>query len=124
MGLPVVVVGVSHKTAPVDVRERFAAGSEILPEVLARLTARPELEEAMFLSTCNRVEVIGLPKPGTRADYDERARAASRAIREALREHIGASSADDLDDYLYEKVGDDAVRHIFRVASSLDSMVL
>lgn len=124
MGLPVVVVGVSHKTAPVDVRERFAAGAEILPELLARLTARPELEEVMFLSTCNRVEVIGLPKPGTKADFDDRAQAASRAIREALREHIGASSIDELGDYLYEKVGDDAVRHIFRVAASLDSMVL
>ena len=41
MSLPVVVIGVSHKTAPVDVRERFAAGAEILPELLARLTSRP-----------------------------------------------------------------------------------
>ncbi len=62
MTLPVVVIGVSHKTAPVEVREKFAAGAEILPELLARLTSRPELDEAMFLSTCNRVEVIGLPK--------------------------------------------------------------
>jgi len=118
----VVVVGVSHKTAPVDVRERFAAGGEILPELLARLTARPELEEAMFLSTCNRVEVIGLPKAG--ANLEDSTRAASRAIREALREHIGASSVDDLEEWLYEKSGDAAVRHIFRVAASLDSMVL
>ena len=51
MSLPVLVVGVSHKTAPVDVREKFAAGAEILPEVLARLTRRPELEEVMVLST-------------------------------------------------------------------------
>ena len=122
MSLPVVVIGVSHKTAPLDVRERFAAGSEILPEVLARLTARPELEEAMFLSTCNRVEVIGLSKAGK--SLEDSTRLASRAIREALREHIGASSIDDLGDWLYEKSGDDAVRHIFRVAASLDSMVL
>jgi glutamyl-tRNA reductase len=120
--LPVVVIGVSHKTAPVDVRERFAASSDLLPEVLARLTARPELEEAMFLSTCNRVEVIGLSKPGK--GLADATRAASYAIREALREHIGASSVDDLGDWLYEKNGDDAVRHIFRVAASLDSMVL
>ena len=117
-----VVIGVSHKTAPVDVRERFAAGAEILPELLARLTARPELEEAMFLSTCNRVEIIGLSKAGR--SLEDATRAASRAIREALREHIGASSVDDLSDWLYEKSGDDAVRHIFRVAASLDSMVL
>ena len=117
-----VVIGISHKTAPVDVRERFAAGTEILPELLARLTARPELEEAMFLSTCNRVEVIGLPKLG--ANFEDSTRAASRAIREALREHIGASSIDDLSEWLYEKSGDAAVRHVFRVAASLDSMVL
>ena len=122
MSLPVVVVGISHKTAPVEVRERFAAGAEILPELLARLTARPELEEAMFLSTCNRVEVIGLSKPG--ANLEDSTRAASRAIREALREQIGASSVDDLSEWLYEKSGDVAVRHIFRVAASLDSMVL
>ena len=117
-----VVVGVSHKTAPVDVRERFAAGSEVLPELLARLTARPELEEAMFLSTCNRVEVIALPRPGP--NLEDSTRAASRAIREALRDQIGASSVDDLSEWLYEKSGDAAVRHIFRVAASLDSMVL
>lgn len=122
MSLPVVVIGVSHKTAPVDVRERFAASAEVLPELLARLTARPELEEAMFLSTCNRVEIIGLSKPGK--SLEDATRGASRAIREALREHIGASSIDDLGDWLYEKSGDEAVRHIFRVAASLDSMVL
>ena len=118
MTLPVVVIGVSHKTAPVDVRERFAMGSEILPEILARLSQRPELEEAMFLSTCNRVEVIALPK--TKRSAEE----ASRAIRDALREQIGASSIDDLAEWLYEKNGEEAVRHVFRVAASLDSMVL
>jgi glutamyl-tRNA reductase len=122
LSLPVVVIGVSHKTAPVDVRERFAAGAEILPELLARLTARPELEEVMFLSTCNRVEVIGLSKAGS--NLEDATRSASRAIREALREHIGASSIDDLSEWLYEKSGDAAVRHIFRVSASLDSMVL
>jgi glutamyl-tRNA reductase len=122
LSLPVVVIGVSHKTAPVDVRERFAAGAEILPELLARLTSRPELDEAMFLSTCNRVEIVALAKPGK--SLEDAKRAASRAVREALREQIGASSIDDLGDWLYEKSGDEAVRHIFRVAASLDSMVL
>jgi glutamyl-tRNA reductase len=122
MSLPVVVIGLSHKTAPVDVRERFAAGADILPEVLSRLNARPELEEAMFLSTCNRVEVIGLSKRGT--DMKTATRLASHAIRDALREHIGAGSVDDMSDWLYERTGDEAVRHVFRVAASLDSMVL
>lgn len=120
MTLPVIVVGVSHKTAPVNVRECFATGTDTLPEVLARLGARKELEEVMFLSTCNRVEVIALPKaPGAEA-----AEAASQAIRDALREHIGAGSTEELDEYLYERNGDEAVRHVFRVAASLDSMVL
>ena len=122
MTLPVIVIGVSHKTAPVHVREKFASTSEVLPEVLARLSKRPELEEAMFLSTCNRVEVIGLPKAGVNAE--QMARAASHAIREALREQIGAASVEELDGYLYERNGDEAVRHVFRVAASLDSMVL
>ncbi len=122
MSLPVVVIGVSHKTAPLDVRERFAAGAETLPEVLARLMAKPELEEAMFLSTCNRVEVIGLSKVGK--TLEDSTRLAGRAIREALRDHVGASSVEALGSWVYEKSGDDAVRHIFRVAASLDSMVL
>lgn len=122
MTLPIVVIGLSHKTAPVDVRERFASGNDILPAVLARLTQRPELEEAMFLSTCNRVEVLALPKP--HATLEESIQSASHAIRESLREHIGAASVEELRDYLYERSGEDAVRHVFRVAASLDSMVL
>ncbi len=121
--LPIVVVGISHKTAPVEVRERFAAGADVLPAVLARMSQRPELDEVMFLSTCNRVEVLGLPKPG-RLSTEEAAVWASRAIREGLREHIGAGSIDELAPYLYERSGEDAVRHVFRVAASLDSMVL
>ncbi len=122
MTLPVVVIGLSHKTAPVEVRERFASGSEILPAILARLTSRVELDEAMFLSTCNRVEVIGLPK--IVGSLQESTQLASHAIREALREHIGASSIEELRSYLYERSGEEAVRHVFRVAASLDSMVL
>lgn len=122
MSLPVVVIGVSHKTAPVDVRERFAAAPDALSEWVARLAARPELEEVMFLSTCNRVEVIGLPKPSP--NRESALESASDAIREVLRDQIGAKSVADLASWLYEKRGDEAVRHIFRVAASLDSMVL
>jgi glutamyl-tRNA reductase len=122
MALPVVVIGVSHKTAPVEVRERFASGNEVLAEILARLLSREEMDEAMFLSTCNRVEVIGLPKLA--GDPEQAAQAASRAIRETLRDHIGASTVEELGEYLYERSGEEAVRHVFRVAASLDSMVL
>ncbi|HSY25393.1 MAG TPA: glutamyl-tRNA reductase [Polyangiaceae bacterium] len=114
----ILVVGLSHRTAPVQIRERLAAGAEALPAVLARLASREELAEAMFLSTCNRVEVIALAHG--EAGIDE----ARRAICEELAAHGGATSGEELVPYLYEKRGDEAVRHIFRVAASLDSMVL
>jgi glutamyl-tRNA reductase len=114
----ILVVGLSHRTAPVQIRERLAAGSEALPAVLARLASREELAEAMFLSTCNRVEVVALAHG--EAGIDE----ARRAICEELAAHGGAGSGEELLPYLYEKQGDEAVRHIFRVAASLDSMVL
>jgi glutamyl-tRNA reductase len=111
----VLVVGLSHKTAPVDVRERLAMGKEAVPAVLARLSARPELREVMFLSTCNRVEVHAL------VDDED---AANEAIREVLAEEGKAGSPDALAPFLYARSGDEAVRHIFRVTASLDSMVL
>jgi glutamyl-tRNA reductase len=113
----ILVVGLSHRTAPVDVRERLAAGADLLPAVLARLISRQELAESMFLSTCNRVEVVALARPSGIPS-------ARRAIRDELARHGGAEGGDDLAPYLYEKEGDDAVRHVFRVSASLDSMVL
>jgi glutamyl-tRNA reductase len=114
----IVVVGLSHRTAPVQVRERLAAGADALPAVLARLASRGELGEAMFLSTCNRVEVVAL------VDDPSGTEAARQAIRDELARQGGAASGDELAPYLYEKLGDEAVRHVFRVAASLDSMVL
>jgi glutamyl-tRNA reductase len=115
----IVVVGLSHKTAPVDVRERFATGTDVLPQVLARLSARPELKESMLLSTCNRVEIFAhspIAKEGPEK--------VSRVVREVLAAHGQVPDVPSLTPYLYEKHGDEAVRHIFRVAASLDSMVL
>ena len=113
----IVVVGLSHRTAPVEVRERLSAGAEALPVVLARLASRGELREVVFLSTCNRVEVVALASDGG----PERAIA---AIREELARHGGVGHDGDLAPYLYERRGDAAVDHVFRVAASLESMVL
>jgi glutamyl-tRNA reductase len=113
----IVVVGLSHRTAPVEVRERLSAGVDVLPVVLSRLASRAELDEVMFLSTCNRVEVLALAR-------DDRADAGLRAIREELARHGCAGSDKELTPYLYDKRGDEAVTHVFRVAASLDSMVL
>jgi glutamyl-tRNA reductase len=111
----IVVVGLSHRTAPVELRERFATGADVLPHVLARLASRPELKEVMFLSTCNRVEVVALAKTDRES--------AVRAIREVLAEQ-GQIEPEAIESALYEKRGDEAIRHVFRVAASLDSMVL
>jgi glutamyl-tRNA reductase len=115
----IVVVGLSFRTAPVEVRERFASDGTALEQVLARLASRAELDEVLFLSTCNRVEVMARPKGNTEAD---RARAL-KAIREVLADH-GKIAAMDLEPVLYEKEAEEAVRHVFRVTASLDSMVL
>ncbi|HEY1958629.1 MAG TPA: glutamyl-tRNA reductase [Polyangiaceae bacterium] len=115
----IVVVGLSHRTAPVEVRERFAGEAGAVEIMLGKLRGRAELDEVMFLSTCNRVEVVARPKGNADAD---RARAL-KAVREVLAEH-GAVSEADLKPVLYEKEGEEAVRHVYRVTSSLDSMVL
>lgn len=113
----IVVVGLSHKTAPVEVRERFSVSDGALPALLARLSARPEISETLFLSTCNRVEVFAR---ASGADHEP----ALRAVREVLGEHACVASHEELGSYLYEREGEEAVRHIFRVTASLDSMVL
>ena len=110
------VLGLSHRTAPIEVRERLSAGTEALPVVLARLAGRRELAEVMFLSTCNRVEVVGRAAKGVDG--------AVRAVREELAAHGAAASEAELAPHLYEKRGEAAVTHVFRVAASLDSMVL
>lgn len=113
----IVVVGLSHKTAPVDVREKFAVADGAMPALLARLSGKPEISEALFLSTCNRVEIFARAEGGRHED-------ALRAVRDVLREHAHVGSSDEIVPYLYEREGEDAVRHIFRVTASLDSMVL
>jgi glutamyl-tRNA reductase len=129
----IVVVGLSHRTAPVEVRERFASAADATPALLARLVTRRELAEAMFLCTCNRVEVVAMarssyvagsgPLPRT-SGSEAAADAAVAAIREELARQGGATGGDAIAEYLYEQRGDEAVRHVFRVAASLDSMVL
>jgi glutamyl-tRNA reductase len=114
----ILVVGLSHRTAPIEVRERLASSAEALPEVLARLSARPELSEALFLSTCNRVEVFAAIRG------EDCLCAARAAVREVLVQQGGAGGDDGVAEHLYERSGREAVRHIFRVAASLDSMVL
>lgn len=105
------VIGVNHKTAPVEVRERFAIPEDRLPEAMKLLAGYPGIEEGMIVSTCNRVEMVARSVNGT-ADM----RGFVRKLYD-LDPH-------QYEPYLYEYRDTEAVRHIFRVASSLDSMVV
>ena len=106
-----IVIGVNHQTAPVEVREQFAISEARLPEAVKTLAAQPGIEEAMIVSTCNRVELVA------------RARDANVDLHGCLRELYGFDTQ-AYRKYLYEYRERDAVRHVFRVASSLDSMVV
>ncbi len=104
------LIGVNHVSAPLEVRERLAVSEAQLPDAVRSLVEQPGVEEGMVLSTCNRVEVLTSTRQG--AD-----------LRGFLRSYFGLN-ADTLDSHLYEFEQRAAVRHVFRVASSLDSMVV
>ncbi len=108
------ITGVNHRTAPVEVRERLAFREEALAGALADLRSREGVDEAMILSTCNRVEIA------VTADENCDARPIVDAF---LAEQKGASPA-SIEEHLYRCEGREAIHHLFRVASSLDSMVL
>ncbi len=105
-----VAVGLSHHTAPVEVRERVSMDDATVRRTLERLRTGHVLDEAMLLSTCNRMELYGTVR-------DE----------EGLRDFFGefrGPQGERLDPYLYWYHDRDAVYHLFKVASSLDSLVL
>ncbi len=110
--LKVAVVGVSYKSAPVAVRERVAIAGEERDRVLAELRDENAIREAIVVSTCNRVEVYA-------AGDDE-----MRAVEHAKHVLSARVPGEDLRPYLYDRKGIDAVKHVFRVASSLDSLVV
>lgn len=110
--MPLIALGINHRTAPVDLRERVAFGPERLPEALAQLRALPEVQEAAILSTCNRTELytyLEMQDPEPVVQWLARFH------------HLDVGS---LRPYLYVLTGPEGVRHMLRVASGLDSMVL
>ncbi len=112
--LEVLIVGLSHHTAPVEVREALAFADEQLDDANRQVRGLEGVDEAAVVCTCNRVEVVSSTRDGERA---------AGRIAEFLRTARGAAPA-DLGPHLYNFSGRDAVRHLFRVASSLDSMVV
>ncbi|HEX2330746.1 MAG TPA: glutamyl-tRNA reductase [Candidatus Angelobacter sp.] len=104
------LIGVNHNSAPLDVRERLAVPEPQMPEAIGALVKQPGVEEGMLLCTCNRVEVL----TSTRQATD---------LRPFLHDYFGLAP-EAIQPHLYEFQQRDAVRHVFRVASSLDSMVV
>ena len=106
------LIGINHRTAAVEVREKFALTNFCSPETWAIPTGG-DIGESLILSTCNRVEVLVVgdgDKPRLRAlEYWAKAR---------------GKSVEELEPYLYQYRNDEAIRHLFNVASSLDSLVL
>lgn len=108
------LAGLNHRTAPVEVRERFAFRMEQVAEALQLLQQHPNTREGMILSTCNRVEVA--------ITIDEEA-SAEAFIAEFLAKVHGVAP-ETLRPFLYYFEDESAIRHLFRVASSLDSMIV
>ncbi len=115
--MQIVVVGLNHKTAPLDVRERFAFTDDMCARALHQLVDRRTLREGIIVSTCNRVEVLATYTEA--ADLED----AVGHIKDFMSAHRHVAP-DLLDDYVYVHAGAEAVRHLFRVAASLDSMVV
>ncbi len=112
MGL--LLVGINHRTAPVEIRERLAIACADGGGALRELLRLPVLREVLFLSTCNRVEVLAHAEEDDGAERDLRVFVLSQ----------GNLSPDELARCVYVFRGAGAVRHLFRVAASLDAMVM
>lgn len=106
------LVGLSHRTAPVEIRERFSINKENLIQTLFSL--REAVAECIILSTCNRTEVYSITND---------ARACGDEIRRFMAQRQGVAH-EEAAPYWYEKTGMDAARHLFNVSSGLDSMIL
>ena len=111
------LVGVNHTTAPLDVRERLAIETSRLADATRTLAHQPGIREAMILSTCNRVELL------TVADETGSSALDNSHTLTFLRDYLNIRTA-DLQPHLYEFREREAVRHLFRVACSLDSMIV
>jgi glutamyl-tRNA reductase len=112
--MPVFVVGLSHHTSPLELRERFAFPETAIPAVLERLRAAGLAEEGVILSTCNRVELYLAASQVDDAHLD--------GVRRFLLDHAGQENGPG--DWVYVHGEPRSIEHLFRVACGLDSMVL
>ncbi len=112
--MKLLLTGVNHKTAPVEVRERLSFNPTSLPAALEELKRCQGVLEAMILSTCNRVEITAAVEDSNEAEKE--------IVRFLTR--TGGIDAESIAPYLYQYRDQEVIRHLFRVASSLDSMVI
>jgi glutamyl-tRNA reductase len=111
----IIVLGLNHRTAPVELRELLAIPDSRMGEALARLRAYPGIQEAMYLGTCNRVEVYAVV---------EKSEWGFRELEDFLVATHFSLSSEDLLPHLYRYSDEEAIAHLFRVSASLDSMVV
>ena len=119
------LLGVNHTTAPVEVRERLAIPSDRLADATRTLAHQPGVREALILSTCNRVELLTVHESNgthTTSAPDGSATPGTEMLR-FLQDYLDVRVT-DIQPHVYEFRERDAIRHLFRVASSLDSMVI
>ena len=109
--MPLHVIGINHNTAPVEIREQVVFSGEEISRADARMAKLPGIAEVALLSTCNRTEIYAVG--------DSQARG---IVRDWLIGEFGLDAS--VSDVFFELEGDEAIRHIFRVACGLDSMVL
>ncbi len=108
------VIGLNHRTAPINLREKLSFSASILPQALSSLKERPGIKEGVILSTCNRVEIYALG-------------AESKELKAELADFLSSFHEvdnTDLSNYFYSLKGIPAVRHLLCVSSSLDSQVM
>lgn len=110
--MPLLAFGINHKTAPVDIRERVAFTPQNLVDALQELAAQPHIHEAAILSTCNRTEIVcNLEEDDTATVVD-------------WFQHYHKLTPEEVEPYVYVHPQQFAVRHMLRVASGLDSLIL
>lgn len=134
--MPLVVIGINHRTAPVDIREKVVFAGEELPEALQGLTSVPGVREALIVSTCNRTELYCVAEPegagGATLDPNRAAEPDSAGVAAVSTQvsnwlahwHDLTTHRLDVTNSLYRLQGSAAVQHLFAVACGLDSLVI
>ncbi len=112
--MEIFAIGLNYKTAPVEVREKLAISEDQLSSLLKKISEIDSIYEVSILSTCNRVEIYGVTD-----DNDE----AFNGILNILSSYSGLQK-NELEKYIFKLSGREAVKHIFKVSASLDSMVI